>query len=61
MFTSVYTEIYFTIFGGEKMNEILACIKQRRSIRKFKPDLIPCEDMDAIIEELRDTASVCRL
>lgn len=32
------------------MNEILACIKQRRSIRKFKPDLIPCEDMDAIIE-----------
>ena len=28
----------------------MACIKQRRSIRKFKPDLIPCEDMDAIIE-----------
>lgn len=32
------------------MNEILKAIKERRSIRKFKPDMPKREDIDAIIE-----------
>ena len=32
------------------MNEILKAIKERRSIRKFKPDAIPMEAIDQIIE-----------
>lgn len=32
------------------MNEIIKAIKERRSIRKFKPDMPKREDLDAIIE-----------
>ena len=32
------------------MNEIIKAIKERRSIRKFKPDMPKREDIDAIIE-----------
>ena len=32
------------------MNEVLKVMKERRSIRAFKPDMIPQEDLDAIIE-----------
>ena len=32
------------------MNEILKAIKERRSIRRFKPDMPKREDIDAIIE-----------
>lgn len=32
------------------MNEVLKAIKERRSIRKFKPDMPKREDIDAIIE-----------
>ena len=32
------------------MNEVLKAIKERRSIRKFKPDMPPKEDIEKIIE-----------
>lgn len=32
------------------MNEVIKAIKERRSIRKFKPDMPKREDIDAIIE-----------
>ena len=32
------------------MNEVIRAIKERRSIRKFKPDMPEREDIDAIIE-----------
>lgn len=32
------------------MNEIIKAIKERRSVRKFKPDLPSAEDIDQIIE-----------
>ena len=32
------------------MNEIIKAIKERRSCRKFKPDMPKREDIDAIIE-----------
>lgn len=32
------------------MNEVLKAIKERRSIRKFKPDMVPKELIDQIIE-----------
>ena len=31
------------------MNEIIKSMKERRSIRKFKPDMPKREDIDAII------------
>jgi len=32
------------------MNEVLKAMKERRSIRKFKPDMVSKEDIDKIIE-----------
>ena len=32
------------------MNEVLKAIKERRSIRKFKPDMPERKDIDAVIE-----------
>lgn len=32
------------------MNEILDCIKTRRSIRSYKPDMVPGELLDKIVE-----------
>ena len=32
------------------MNEVLKAIKERRSVRRFKPDMPAREDLDAIIE-----------
>ena len=31
------------------MNEVLKAIQERRSIRKFKPDMVPCQLVDEII------------
>ena len=38
------------IKGGRAMSEVLQEIKERRSIRKYKPDSIPQETLDKIIE-----------
>lgn len=38
------------IKGGCAMSEVLQEIKERRSIRKYKPDSIPQETLDKIIE-----------
>ncbi|MBQ3447628.1 MAG: nitroreductase family protein [Synergistaceae bacterium] len=32
------------------MNEVIKAIKERRSCRKFKPDMPKREDIDAVIE-----------
>lgn len=32
------------------MNEVIKAMKERRSIRKFKSDIIPCMEMDQIID-----------
>lgn len=32
------------------MNEVLKAMKERRSYRKFKPDMVPREIIDQIIE-----------
>lgn len=32
------------------MNEVIKAMKERRSIRKFKSDMIPCMEMDQIID-----------
>lgn len=32
------------------MNEVIKTIKERRSIRKYKPDMVPREAIDQIIE-----------
>lgn len=39
------------------MNEVLTVLKERRSIRKFKPDMPSKEDLDKIIEAGRYAAS----
>ena len=39
------------------MNEVLTAMKERRSIRKFKPDMPSKEDLDKIIEAGRYAAS----
>lgn len=39
------------------MNEVLAAMKERRSIRKFKPDMPQKEDLEKIIEAGRYAAS----
>jgi len=36
--------------GGKKMNEVLKAIKERRSIRKYKSDMLPKEIIDQVIE-----------
>ena len=32
------------------MNETMQTLLTRRSVRAFKPDMLPCETIDAIIE-----------
>ena len=32
------------------MNEIIKAMKERRSIRRFKPDMVPKSDLEQIIE-----------
>ena len=32
------------------MNEVIKAIKERRSVKKYKPDMVPREDIDKIIE-----------
>ena len=36
--------------GGKKINEVLKAIKERRSIRKYKSDMLPKEIIDQVIE-----------
>ena len=36
--------------GGIKMSEVLKEMKERRSIRKYKADMVPQEILDQIIE-----------
>ena len=32
------------------MNEVMKAILERRSVRSYKPDMVPAEDIDAVIE-----------
>ena len=36
--------------GGTQMSEVLKEMKERRSIRKYKSDMVPQEILDQIIE-----------
>jgi nitroreductase len=36
--------------GGNKMNDIINCMKARRSVRKFMDQQIPDQDLEAILE-----------
>ena len=32
------------------MNEVIRALRERRSIRKFKPDMVPKDKIEAILE-----------
>ena len=42
-------DIERTIEGGSGMNEIIRAMEERRSVRKFKPDMVPKEMIEQIV------------
>lgn len=44
-------DIERTIEGGSGMNEIIRAMEERRSVRKFKPDMVPKEMIEQIYRD----------